>query len=80
MYMRKAALSMPTQKLQTRLLVREGTPHQRTRNCLNKFKSNYRLGNLMPGGFPGINKYRNLALQAGGGRGGLKSRDNEMGL
>jgi hypothetical protein len=34
--LRKAALSMPGKnwKLQTRLLVREGAPHQQTRNCL----------------------------------------------
>jgi hypothetical protein len=35
-HLRKAALTMPGKnlKLQIRLLVREGAPHQQTRNCL----------------------------------------------
>jgi hypothetical protein len=36
----KTALTMPSNnwKLQTRLLVREGAPHQQTRNCLKIIK------------------------------------------
>jgi hypothetical protein len=44
--LRKAALAMPGQnwKVQTRLLVREGAPHQQTRNCLNIIKE--RMGKI----------------------------------
>jgi hypothetical protein len=42
--LRKAALAMPSKnwKLHIRLLVREGTPHQQTRNCLKIIKERRR--------------------------------------
>jgi hypothetical protein len=42
--LRKAALSVPSKnlKIQTRLLVREGAPHQQIRNCLKIIKERRR--------------------------------------
>jgi hypothetical protein len=50
--LRKTVLSMPGKnwKLQTRLLIREGAPHQQTRNCLkNNQRENGLFKHLTPG-------------------------------
>jgi hypothetical protein len=50
--LRKAALAMPgkNSKLQTQLFIREGTPHQQTRNCKREREKNKKNWSLVPGG------------------------------